>query len=147
MADAIWMVVVLAAGAFLPVQAGLNAKLGRAGASPVHATLVSFAVGLAALAVYLAATRQTVSWSGMRTAPVHAWCGGLLGACYLTAVILAFPRLGPGVTFGLAVAGQMAMSAVLEQGGWLVARQIPLNGPRLFGMALVVAGVVLLRRF
>lgn len=147
MKDTHWMAVALAAGAFLPVQAGLNARLGRAGGSPAHATLVSFAVGLLALAAYLVATRHAVSWSGMRAAPFHAWCGGLLGACYLAAVILAFPRLGPSLTFGLVVAGQMAMSATLEQGGWLDARQVSLSGPRLLGIALVVAGVVLLRRY
>lgn len=87
-----------------------------------------------------------MAWSGPRAAPFHACRGGSPGACHLAAVILAFPRLGPSLAFGLVVAGQMAMSATLEQGGWLDARQVSLNGPRLLGIALVVADVVLLRR-
>lgn len=54
---------VLIAGAFLPIQAGLNSRLGKAGESPVHASTISFVVGAVALILYLVVTKQTVSWS------------------------------------------------------------------------------------
>lgn len=60
---------VLIAGAFLPIQAGLNSRLGKAGESPVHASTISFVVGAVALILYLAVTKQTVSWSGIKAAP------------------------------------------------------------------------------
>lgn len=118
---------VLIAGAFLPIQAGLNSRLGKAGESPVHASTISFVVGAVALILYLVVTKQTVSWSGIKAAPTYLWIGGILGAFYVTVIILAFPKLGPGLTFGLVVAGQMIFSVLLEHFNVLVAQQQPIK--------------------
>lgn len=143
----IWILLALLSGAFLPIQAGLNTKLGKAGGSAVHASMLSFAVGTLALVLYLLLTKQAVSWSGLRAAPPVVWLGGLLGAFYVTVIILAYPRLGPGLTFGLVVAGQMLVSLLLEHYNVLVAEQHPISPMRVVGILLVVAGVVVLRRF
>ena len=110
----IWVAVAFMAGAFLPIQAELNARLGKAAQSAVYASTISFIVGTVALLLYIVVTRQQVSWEGVKQAPAYVWLGGLLGAFYVTVVILAFPKLGPGLTFGLIVAGQMLLSALLE---------------------------------
>ena len=147
MTKAIWILLAFIAGAFLPIQAGLNAKLGKAAGSAVQASLISFSVGTLCLLLYVLISQQTLSWSGIKTAPLHAWLGGLLGAIYVTLVILAFPRLGPGLTFGLVVAGQMIISSLLEHYNILVAQPHPISWIRLGGMALIIAGVVILRKF
>lgn len=136
-----------AAGAFLPVQAGLNARLGRAVSSPVYASFLSFIVGTLALAVYILVTRQQGSWAGLRSASALDWTGGILGAFYVTVIILAFPRIGPALTFGLVVAGQMIISAVLDHTHTLVAVQHSFNVYRLIGILLIIGGVVMLRKF
>lgn len=138
---------VLIAGAFLPIQAGLNSRLGKAGESPVHASTISFVVGAVALILYLVVTKQTVSWSGIKAAPTYLWIGGILGAFYVTVIILAFPKLGPGLTFGLVVAGQMIFSVLLEHFNVLVAQQQPISVGRIIGMLLVVAGVIIMKEF
>lgn len=137
----------LLAGAFLPVQAGLNARLGKAAANPVYASLFSFLVGAAGLILYILVSRQQVSWSGIKEAPAWTWAGGLLGAFYVTVIVLAFPKLGPGLTFGLVVAGQMLLSLLLEHFNILVAQQSPLNFMKLLGIGLIVAGVIVIRKF
>ncbi|MFM2135841.1 MAG: hypothetical protein RL021_1241, partial [Bacteroidota bacterium] len=53
MNKALWISLTLLAGAFLPLQAGLNAKLGRAGGSPIHASMISFIVGAISLVAYV----------------------------------------------------------------------------------------------
>lgn len=143
----LWILLALLSGAFLPVQAGINAKLGRAAASPVYASLISFIVGTIGLLAYILLTRQTVSLSGLREAPSYTWIGGLLGAFYVTVIILAFPKLGPGLTFGLIVAGQMLVSVILEHNNVLVAQQNPINLMKLLGIALIVTGVVIIRKY
>jgi transporter family-2 protein len=143
----IWIVVTLIAGAFLPIQAGLNSKLGKSGGSPLHASMISFIIGALAVAIYLAVTRQTVSWAGIKAAPAYAWLGGVLGAFYVSVVILAFPQLGPALTFGLVVAGQMLISALLEHFNILVAQQHSMNLWKLAGYLLIIAGVVIIRKF
>src|SRR5690349_14156311 len=121
----IWILLTFLAGAFLPIQGGLNARLGKAAENPVYASLFSFIVGAAGLVLYILLTRQTISWTGLKEAPATVWTGGLLGAFYVTVIILAFPKLGPGLTFGLIVAGQMIISVLLEHFNILVAQQNP----------------------
>ncbi|MFT3740027.1 MAG: DMT family transporter [Breznakibacter sp.] len=142
-----WVIMAFVAGTFLPIQAGLNAKLGKAGGSAVHASMLSFVIGTVGLILYILLTRQTVSWAGVKTAPAYVWLGGLLGAFYVTVIILSFPQLGPGLTFGLVVAGQMLVSALLEHFNVLVAQPQPISWLRVLGMVMVVGGVILMRKF
>ena len=143
----IWIVLTFLAGAFLPIQAGLNAKLSKAGGSPIYASMFSFVVGAIGLILYILITRQTISWAGVKEAPLSVWAGGLLGAFYVTVIVLAFPRLGPGLTFGLVVGGQMIIAVLLEHYNVLVAQQNPINYMRVLGIALIVVGVIIIRRF
>src|SRR3954465_12246038 len=143
----IWILLAFIAGAFLPLQGGLNTRLGKAAESPVYASMFSFVIGALGLIIYILITRTTISWSGVKEAPGYAWLGGLLGAFYVTVIILAFPKLGPGLTFGLVVAGQMAISVLLEHNNILVAQQHPVNGMRIVGIVLIVVGVILIRKF
>jgi len=143
----IWILFVFFSGTFLPIQAGLNTRLGKAVQNPVYAALFSFVIGTLGLILYILITRQTISWQGVREAPTYVWLGGLLGAFYITIIILAFPRLGPGLTFGLIVAGQMVGSVLLEHQHILVAQQSPINGMKILGIILIVAGVLLIRKF
>jgi len=104
-------------------------------------------VGALALALYILFTKQTFSWAGIKSAPAYAWVGGLLGAFYVTVIILSFPKLGPGLTFGLVVAGQMITSALLEHFDIMVAQPQPLNYIRIIGIFLVIIGVIVIRKF
>lgn len=91
----IWILLVFLAGAFLPIQAGLNFRLGKAADNPVYASMLSFIIGTFALIAYILISKQNVTWSGVKEAPSYVWLGGILGAFYVTVIILAFPKLGP----------------------------------------------------
>ena len=143
----VWIVIALLSGAFLPIQAGLNTKLGKSIESPVYASMISFSVGVVALVLYILLTKQSVSWTGVKTIPAYAWLGGVLGAFYVTAIILAFPKIGPALTFGLVVTGQMTIAVLLDHFNVLVAQQHSINGWRLLGIAFLIVGVVIIRKF
>lgn len=143
----IWILLVFIAGAILPVQGGVSVRLGKAIENPIAASMLSFVVGMVSLILYILVTQQTVSWSGLKTAPWYAWLGGLFGAFYVTITILAFPRLGPGLTFGLVVAGQMIVSLILEHNNILVAQQNPISAMKVLGIVLIIAGVVIIRKY
>ncbi|MEJ1236680.1 DMT family transporter [Chryseolinea sp. T2] len=143
----IWVIIALLSGAVLPIQAGLNARLGIAAQNSAYAATISFIVGTVGLIIYILLTRQTASIPGLREAPGYLWLGGLLGAFYVTAIVLLFPKLGPGLTFGLVVAGQMLVSIMLEHFNVLVAHPTPINYMKLLGIALVIAGVVIIRKY
>ena len=142
-----WLFMAFASGVFLPIQAGLNTRLGKAAGNPVYASLISFVVGAAALLIYVLVTRQQGTLAQVKEAPLLDWTGGILGAFYVTVIILAFPRIGPALTFGLVVAGQMIMSVVLDHTNTLVAAQHSFNLYRMLGIVLIIAGVVILRKF
>jgi transporter family-2 protein len=57
------------------------------------------------------------------------------------------PRLGVATTITLMVAGQLLLSILLDHFGVLGIPRQPLNLGRMAGVALVVAGVVMVRRF
>lgn len=142
-----WYFIALLAGAFLPIQAGLNTKLGKAIENPVYASMLSFITGALAVALYILFTKQPVAWAGIKSAPAYVWIAGALGAFYVTAIILTFPKIGPALTFGLVVAGQMISSVILDHFKVLVAEMHSINIYRVLGMLLIVAGVVLIRKF
>jgi transporter family-2 protein len=56
-----WISLTLLAGSFLPIQAGMNARLGKALESPVPASFISFVVGAIAVATYGLITKEHVS--------------------------------------------------------------------------------------
>jgi bacterial/archaeal transporter family-2 protein len=142
-----WILIAFISGAFLPIQAGLNNRLGKAISNPVYASMISFIIGVVAVLIYILFTKQQVVWQGIRTAPWYAWIGGALGAFYVTAIILAFPRIGPALTFGLVVAGQMFIAILLDHFNILVTNPHPINIWRVTGVLLIIAGVVIIRRF
>lgn len=144
----ILLFVALAAGMMAPLQAGLNGKMGRAIGDPFYAALISFAVGTLGLVLYCMATR--VEFATIRqAADTHwtVWTAGLLGAFYVSAIIILTPRLGSALTFGLVVAGQLAMAVFLDHFGLLGVPVQPLSWQRMIGIALITSGVILIRRY
>jgi transporter family-2 protein len=136
----------LAAGAMLPFQAGINAQLGTWVGSPVRAALVSFAVGTAALGTLTVAFFR--GWPGgerIGEAPWWVWIGGLLGAFYVAGSIVAAPRLGAVTLVAVILAGQAAASVVVDHYGWVGFPEHAITPGRIAGVALVAAGVALVR--
>ncbi|GAB2825751.1 DMT family transporter [Ferruginibacter profundus] len=142
-----WIIIALVSGAFLPIQAGLNSRMGKAIESPVHASLISFIVGAVTVLLYSILTKQQVYWSGFRNAPAYVLLAGVMGAFYVTAIILTFPKIGPAMTFGIVVAGQMTMSVLLDHFNILVAQQHTVTVWKLLGVVLIITGVVIIRKF
>jgi transporter family-2 protein len=141
------VVLALAAGAGLPVQAGVNAGMARHVGRAEWAAFANFAVGLVALAAWLFALRLVPpSAAAVGRAPWWSWAGGFLGAFYVSAITFLAPRLGVAATLGLAVAGQTFTALALDQASAFGLAYRPVTPARLAGAALLVAGVVLIRR-
>lgn len=136
----------LVAGAFMPVQAGINASLRPHVGSPEVAAFVSFTVGTLALALWLMVRRLPLPLaSALGSAPWWTWTGGTLGAFFVAASVFLAQRLGAGFMSSLFVAGQMLMALVLDHYGLLGYSQHPLTLTRVVGALCIVVGVVLVR--
>lgn len=142
-----YIALALMAGTFLPLQAGINSQLRVQLGGPALAAFVSFAVGTSALLIVLLASRAALPEN---TAGISWWLwigGGLIGVCYVLLIIVLTPILGVALSFALIVAGQMAMSLLLDHYGLLGLPLHPLNAWRIVGATLILGGVLLIRRF
>lgn len=132
----------------LPLQAGLNAKMGKAIGDPIYAALISFVIG--SIVLFICSLIAKVNLSTINQASnLHwsVWLAGAMGAFYITAVIILTPKLGTTLTFGLIIAGQLSVAAVLDHYGWLGLPVHLINWLRIGGILLITAGVVLIRKF
>jgi transporter family-2 protein len=142
-----FVLLALAAGAALPVQAGINAKLATFVGGPLRASMISFAVGTVALAIVaLVATRGLASTARVGDIPWWGWLGGAVGAGYVASVVAAAPRLGALNLFAAVIFGQLFCSVVLDHFGVLYKEQAISPG-RIAGVVLLAAGVAMVRFF
>jgi transporter family-2 protein len=140
------VILTAAAGGLIALQAPINGRLGDVAGS-LQATLVTFLIGTVLLAGIVALANggfgpivevRHVSWIYLT--------GGVLGAAYVTVALVAVRTLGAGGVTAATFAGQLALSLVVDQLGILgVARQ-PITASKVFGVALLVAGVYFIVR-
>lgn len=136
------------AGVLMPVQAGINSTLAHYAGSSIWASLISFCVGSFALLIVFVCLRQP--WPGMaalREAPTWSWLGGMMGAFFVACSVMLAPRIGAGTMMATFLAGQLTASIVLDHFGWATFPQHSLSWGRMAGVALLLAGVYLIRRY
>ena len=143
-----WVVLGLAAGAVLPVQATMNAELRSGLGHPLGVGALSFAVAVVTVAVVVAGLRlagrpHLPRLSGLPAMPWWGWLGGLCAAVYVTATFLLVPRIGAATTIALTVSGQQVGSAVIDQVGAFRLPRRRGSGQRRAGLLALLAGAVL----
>ncbi len=143
-----YLLLIIAGGVALPVQAGVNAQLAGRTGDAMRAAMISFVVGAVALTALNLLPGH--SWRGIGTLlgiPWWLWIGGLLGAMYVILTIIAAPRLGAATLVAAGVTGQAIASIALDNFGWVGFTRHPVTPGRLAGTALLLLGLVLVRRF
>lgn len=134
-------------GLAITVQAGVNANLRQAMASPILAAAVSFGSGFVVLVLLFMASGASVpSLETIKQVSWWKWMGGVMGAVYMITVIVSVPKIGTANLVSLSVAGQLVAALVLDHYGLLGFSIHPANGWRLLGVLLIVAGVLLVVR-
>ena len=136
----------LLAGAATALQGPTNARLVTAVGSPLNAAFVSFAVGTVALGVLAMILQARPDVGAMKALPWWAWMGGLYGCAFVVSAAWGVPRLGVATTITVMIAGQLLLSLALDHFGALGVEKQPLSLGRIAGVALVIGGVVLVRR-
>jgi transporter family-2 protein len=135
------------AGVALPIQIGLNTTVARV-SSPFWASAISFLLGTTTLFVVILVTRQPAPTMALLSSlPVWVWLAGVLGAFYVTVTIVAAPKIGAALLLTLVVAGQMSASLVVDHVGAFNFPVQPISPQRLLGACLIIAGVLLIRKF
>ena len=141
------MTVTALVGATLAVQIGLNATMRQHVGSPMAAALINFVVGTLVLFLIVLLGRGSLPVLAQAGgAPWWAWGAGLLGACFIAASTAFGPLIGGATFLALLVAGQMIAALAIDHYGMLSFPVRPVDGWRIAGALLVVAGVFLLAR-
>lgn len=137
----------VAAGGSIVIQQVLNANLRTALNSAAWSGFTSYLVGLACMALLAMALRDPLPSAGVALRiPWWAWSGGLFGAIFIGLAIYLVPQLGAATFIALLVTGQMLASVTVDHFGWLGLTQRSIDLPRLIGVAMLIGGVVLIRR-
>ena len=134
------------AGALVGLQAPINSTLGKT-VGTFAAASVSFAIGLTLLvAITLVAGGGFGQVGEVADLRWYYLTGGILGAAYVTTVLVTVRSLGAGGVTAATIAGQLSMSVVIDRFGLLGIEQKPLSATRVVGVVLLVAGTFLVVR-
>ncbi len=140
------VVLTAGAGGLIALQAPINSTLGRSvGTFP--AAFVSFTIGTLALAGVVALADGGFGQIGeARHLSWYYLTGGILGAVYVTCVLVTVRDLGAGGVVAATIAGQLTASMVIDQMGLLGVAKEPITAAKLAGVLLLAAGVYLIVR-
>ncbi len=133
------------AGGLVAMQAPVNSKLGKA-AGTFAAASISFLIGTAILIAITAISGKGVNTAAASKLPWYYFTGGLLGAAYVTTVLVSVRTLGAGGVTAATIAGQLTTSVLIDRAGVLGLAQRGLTPHRLVGIALLAVGTVLIVR-
>jgi len=133
------------AGGLIAAQAPINAELGRATGS-MAAALVSFMIGTVALAAVVVLSGKAGGLSSTFDVSWYYLLGGLLGALYVLNALVAVSAIGAGGVAAATVFGQLTASVAIDRLGLFGLDEVALSPQRILGVALLLAGTVLVVR-
>ena len=133
-----------AVGGAIALQAPINSHLGK-NIGTFQAAFVSFAIGTLLLAVIAGVARGGLAHvTDARHLPWYYLTGGVLGAAYVTTVLVTVRSLGAGGVVAATIAGQLTLSVIVDHFGWLGVAKEPISAVRVAGVALLALGVFLI---
>jgi transporter family-2 protein len=94
----------------------------------------------------MAVTGQGGAMAAVGSGPWWAYLGGLFGAVFVVATLVAAPRIGVTVTFVAAIAGQIILSSLIDRYGWFGVSPIALSWERVAALVLILISLILLLR-
>ncbi|MDV3443316.1 DMT family transporter [Pseudomonas otitidis] len=135
----------ICAGLGITLQATLNGQLAKGvGGDSVAAALFSFTAGAVCLGIYSLMRGGIVA--SLAAIPAQPWwslLGGLLGAGALLSYVVLAPKIGLSALLGLAIAGQIISSLVIDHFGLIGALERPVSPVKLIGTLVMLAGLVI----
>jgi bacterial/archaeal transporter family-2 protein len=133
-------------GGLVALQAPINSGLGKA-VGTWQAAFMSFAIGTVVLACIAALAKGGIGQvAEARHLTWYYLTGGLLGAAYVTSILVTVRSLGAGGVVAATIAGQLAVSVVVDHLGLLGVAKQPVTVARVAGIALLALGTYLVVR-
>jgi transporter family-2 protein len=132
-------------GSLIALQAPINSGLGKV-TGTMPAAAISFTVGTALLLGIVMVSGEAGNLAKATDVRWYYLIGGVLGAAYVTTVLLTVRTLGAGGVTAATVAGQLTMSVIIDRLGFLGLEETPITLTRVIGVVLLFVGTVLVIR-
>jgi bacterial/archaeal transporter family-2 protein len=134
-------------GGMIALQAPINSMLGKR-IGTLSAASVSFVIGTVVLVVLALVFGGGFGRLGeARHLSWYYLMGGVLGAAYVTTVLVTVRTLGAGGVTAATIGGQLTAAVIVDQLGILGLEKQAITAPRLAGVALLAAGTFLVVRY
>lgn len=138
------LIATVAAGGVVALQAPVNSALGKA-VGTFAAVSFTFATGaLILIAITVLFGGGFGDFSNLGGLRWYYLTGGLLGAAYVTTVLITVRTLGAGGVTAATIAGQLTISVLIDRAGYLGLDERALTPGRLLGIVLLAAGTFLI---
>jgi len=139
------VICVLAVGVLAALQPAANASFSKL-VGDLGAAFSSLVISAIFIGVLLLAVGHPGRLSGLGSIRSEHVLGGFAGAAIVTVTLIAVKALGAGTLVSLFVTAQLITAVAADQFGWLGLHHHAINGTRVLGIALAIAGTILVTR-
>ncbi|MED4754096.1 DMT family transporter [Brevibacillus choshinensis] len=133
----------LAGGVFLTLQGVANARISASIGTWQTATITQFTGFVAALLILLLV--RDAKWQGFRQVKPLYLIGGAFAAIIIFSNITAIQQMGVTLTVSALLISQLCLTFVIDSRGWLGVNKQKMRLPQFIGIAMMIAGVVILK--
>lgn len=144
-----WLILIaVLVGGLVPIQSSINAFLGGYMKTPLAATFINFLGGTIIVAIIVAVLfrNQVPSIAELKLIPGYLFLGGILGATFVTTIVMLTPRIGVTNMLVGAMVGQIVISILFDHFGWMNLTPQPISWQRLVGVIFLIIGVLLTQK-
>lgn len=140
----ILILIVIFLGTLGPIQTGVNSTLSNYLSHPSQAAFISFLGGVIIFSIILIFLRPSIpDLVNLKKAPFWSFTGGLMGACIVFGAIMIAPKIGAATYVSTFITGTIIMSLILDHFGLMAFETKPIDLWRLFGVSLVLSGMII----
>ena len=143
----LWQICAVVTGCLMASIGAIYARLGSLIGSPVQASTVSFIIATTVMLLFclFSGKIKNISLAFDRRHPWWMWLGGICGAITVYGNAWLIPKIGAGLFTMLLLIGQLSLSLLMEQRGWLGAPQKKITPIQIIGILLMVCGIGCIR--
>ncbi|EPN1633316.1 DMT family transporter [Cronobacter dublinensis] len=138
----IMIILAIIGGALLSIQAAINGQLGGK-VGVFRCAFLTFSVGVLVCALLIFFFEPAHATS-LLDVPKWQLAGALCGVPYIVIMVLAVQRIGTAVATVAVIFGQLAMSMLIDNFGWLGNAAIPFSLSRLGAVACLAVALALI---
>jgi len=138
-----YILLAIVIGALGGIHVPINGALGEHIESPLVATFVFYGIGFLLIALVSLVFADRTAFLALAQAPRWYLIAGVISVLVVGTSTFLIPRIGALTLFVVFVSAQLVVRMVLSHFGWLGSPVDPVNGVKLFGIALLLSGAFL----